>query len=92
MTPPKTHLDKDGAAMCGMCRRIAPLLLASDPGDVTCNRCLGNWRDWADLKPFGTLAAYRRHLRHSEKPCDACARANRRAWADRRTARKGLAA
>lgn len=24
------------------------------------------------LKPHGTPAAYRRHLRHGEKPCEAC--------------------
>jgi hypothetical protein len=24
------------------------------------------------LKPCGTPAAYRRHLRHGEKPCDEC--------------------
>jgi len=25
-----------------------------------------------ELKPCGTSAAYRRHLRHGETPCDAC--------------------
>ena len=30
------------------------------------------------LKPCGTTAAYRRHLRHHTPPCDACAAANRR--------------
>lgn len=30
-------------------------------------------------KPCGTLAAYHRHLRHSEIPCDDCTRANREA-------------
>ena len=25
-----------------------------------------------DLKPCGTQAAYKRHLRHGEEPCDAC--------------------
>jgi hypothetical protein len=80
----KAHFDKDGAAACGMHRRIEALLLVSDPEDVTCARCLGHWRDWAALRPCGTLAAYRRHLRHSEKPCEPCAQANRRDWADRR--------
>jgi len=28
------------------------------------------------LKPCGTLAAYKRHLRMGEKPCDACTSAN----------------
>ena len=27
-------------------------------------------------KPCGTLAAYHRHLRHREIPCDACVQAN----------------
>lgn len=33
----------------------------------------------AHLKPCGTQAAYMRHLRNGEKPCDACTAANRRA-------------
>lgn len=28
------------------------------------------------LKPCGTLAAYRRHLRHGEQPCDECREEN----------------
>ncbi len=39
--------------------------------------------------PCGTVAAYKRHLRHHEAPCDPC----RAAWAeyqrDRYRARKG---
>lgn len=27
------------------------------------------------LKPCGTIAAYKRHQLHSEKPCEACAEA-----------------
>ncbi len=30
-----------------------------------------------DLKPCGTHAAYRRHLRRGETPCDACRQANK---------------
>lgn len=30
-----------------------------------------------ELKPCGTLAAYRRHYLHGEKPCEPCAEANR---------------
>jgi len=41
-------------------------------------------------KPCGTAAAYRRHLRHGENPCSACAAAQRLAWAERR-ARHGAA-
>lgn len=26
----------------------------------------------SDLKPCGTIAAYRRHQRHGEQPCEAC--------------------
>ena len=40
----------------------------------------------ADNLPCGTVAAYRRHLRHSEQPCTACYAANAaysRARADR---------
>ena len=29
------------------------------------------------VAPCGTVAAYRRHLRHSEEPCEACRAANR---------------
>lgn len=46
----------------------------------------GTW----DHKPCGTLAAYRRHLRAGEKPCAACAAANRRNTQER-AARKAAA-
>lgn len=36
------------------------------------------------LKPCGTTAAYRRHLRAGEKPCDACRKAAYRAETSRR--------
>jgi hypothetical protein len=36
-------------------------------------------------KPCGTLAAYHRHLRHRELPCDDCTRANREAKRTRGT-------
>jgi len=38
------------------------------------------------LQPCGTPAAYRRHLRHGEQPCDACRdamRAYQKKWLDR---------
>lgn len=38
-----------------------------------------------DLKPCGTPAAYQRHIRHGEKPCQPCHLANR---ADKKTTRK----
>lgn len=38
----------------------------------------GRW--WPDrLKPCGTPAAYRRHLRHHEPPCQACLDAHNQA-------------
>ena len=38
-----------------------------------------------ELKPCGTEAAYRRHLRHDETPCTACRKAHRdRVGTDRR--------
>ncbi len=32
------------------------------------------------LRPCGTLAAYRRHLRHGERPCERCKAANAARW------------
>ena len=37
-----------------------------------------------ELRPCGTLAAYRRHLRRGERPCAACRAASREQWRDRR--------
>ena len=44
-----------------------------------CGRCapFASKRRPAALRPCGTLAAYRRHLRRGETPCAACAAANR---------------
>lgn len=39
-----------------------------------------------ELKPCGTVAAYRRHKRHGEDPCPECQAAERRRAADRRAA------
>lgn len=36
------------------------------------------------LKPCGTRAAYVRHLRHREDPCEPCLKANRERDADKR--------
>ena len=54
--------------------------------------------DW-QLKPHGTTAAYKRHYRRGEKPCEACRQAERRRQAGRdrkaeyaaRTARYAIA-
>lgn len=43
-------------------------------------------KSYSRVKPCGTLAAYRRHLRHGEHACEDCLRAERRAQADRRAA------
>jgi C-5 cytosine-specific DNA methylase len=34
-----------------------------------------SYRPWWNLEPCGTLAAYRRHSRRGEKPCEACRQA-----------------
>lgn len=44
-----------------------------------------HWR-WADVKPCGTVPAYRRHYRHGEKPCFACRQAFSRMRQDQRAA------
>jgi hypothetical protein len=31
-------------------------------------------KDW--LRPCGTTAAHKRHLRHGEEPCEACRKAS----------------
>lgn len=38
--------------------------------------------DW-QLRPHGTRAAYRRHLRRGERACESCLQAERRAWPGR---------
>jgi hypothetical protein len=44
------------------------------------------------IKPCGTIAAYRRHLRNSEQPCEACrlewARYNRELWQGRKVLKR----
>lgn len=39
-------------------------------------------------KPCGTPAAYKRHIRNGEKPCDACRAANTEKQAELRARRK----
>jgi hypothetical protein len=36
-----------------------------------------NFRGRAPVQPCGTVAAYRRHLRHREEPCEPCKQAER---------------
>lgn len=45
-----------------------------------------------ELQPHGTEAAYRRHLRHAETPCEDCKRAAARRRAERRGVEKPEAA
>lgn len=47
----------------------------------------GLWT-WADVRPCGTLAAYRRHQRHGEPPCESCKQARARYRQDRRRQRR----
>lgn len=50
-------------------RRLSEVL--DEIGLVTAHRAKG-------LQPCGSWAAYKRHLRHGEQPCEACAEASRR--------------
>jgi hypothetical protein len=87
----KVHSDRDGRARCGQPRARE---VSADREQVTCVMCLnlldgahgshhGGYQ-WADVKPCGTTAAYRRHLRRQGTPvrCEACRQANRRECAD----------
>lgn len=95
------HLEHDGGSRCGKLTRTDPQLTA-DESNVTCLRCTtllaGTYNQgmrWSDVKPCGTNAAYRRHKRHGEKPCESCRQAHHRYNADakrRRRERKALAA
>lgn len=82
-------------APCARSRHVLFPVKTSNPDKVTCQYCRGEVRR-ADVKPCGTSAAYKRHYRHGEKPCEACRQANIRDTADRKAARarkrKALAA
>jgi hypothetical protein len=44
---------------------------------------------WApELRPCGTVAAYKRHQRRGERPCLSCRQAKARDWQDRKAAGK----
>jgi hypothetical protein len=81
------HFDRDGRARCGTPWQVG---LTADREAVTCGMCLnlltgthgiGNRR--ADLKPCGTIAAYRRHHRRGELLDESCRQARARDKADR---------
>jgi hypothetical protein len=75
------HYDSDGGPRCG---RTGNPKLSEDPGEVTCRFCRrildgthGTGNRQPDL-PCGTPAAYRRHFRRGEKPCESCQQAEAR--------------
>lgn len=88
------HYDRDGRARCGHPRAAD---VTTDTAAVTCQTCAallaGTWSlararwEWADRKPHGTTAAYRRHFRLGEKPCEPCRQAEARRHADYRAER-----
>lgn len=87
-----THLDRgDGRPACGAPGAVSPAITA-DTSAVDCVRCNGGGWTWPDVRPHGTVAAYRRHYRHGEEPCESCRQAKARAQADYRDRRKRAAA
>jgi hypothetical protein len=73
-----------GDAVNGLIVRTMPAGLRNglpEPGGYVYR---GTGRDtltaFMDFYPCGTYQAYRRHLSHGEKPCEDCARAQRREW------------
>jgi hypothetical protein len=93
----RVHSDRDGQPRCGQPRARE---VTADRQQVTCATCVNllngthgtqvnrpssnQWSD-LDLKPCGTTAAYRRHLRRQGKPvrCESCLQGERRRVADR---------
>lgn len=99
----KVHSGRDGRARCGhpQAREVT-----ADRGQVTCATCAAlldgthplqfvqpSGYEWADVKPCGTAAAYRRHLRRQGKPvrCESCLQAERRKYQDSRARYRGAA-
>jgi hypothetical protein len=82
------HLDRDGRARCGNCRATR----LGEARVVDCLMCLSIMNGTHALgnrqpdEPCGTVAAYRRHYRHGEKPCRSCRQAEARYRADLRRA------
>jgi hypothetical protein len=94
--PVAVHLDTGGRPRCG--HPNAHYMSAGEAG-VTCRICLGLMTGthhagvtWADPRPHGTIAAYRRHYRHGEKPCEACRQAELRRQEDCRERAREVAA
>jgi hypothetical protein len=87
--PYAVHLGTGNGPRCGHPHAVC---LDGVEAAVTCLDCLsliagtyhaGSRWHWADVKPCGTTAAYRRHLRHGERACESCLQAERRDWQDR---------
>lgn len=57
-----------------------------EPGET-----IRNPRGRPATQPCGTLAAYRRHYRHGETPCESCMQARDRYKEDRAAARRAAA-
>lgn len=88
----RVHHDRDGQSRCGLGAQ-----LTADENAVTCGICLDRLAgihypphgyQQADVKPCGTAAAYRRHLRRQGAPvrCESCLKAEQRRNEDRRLA------
>lgn len=80
----KVKADLRVATSVEECGRLLALLDLPRPG-----------RRRMPTRPCGTSAAYRRHLRHGEKACDACvaaSRADSKVSNDKRAAKKRRAA
>jgi hypothetical protein len=90
----KIHFSQDGRPRCGLLWARA---LTADREQVTCGICANllngthgtqvnrpSGYQWLDVRPCGTPAAYRRHLRREGKPvkCRRCLDAEARRTAD----------
>lgn len=89
------HYDRDGNGHAPRCGTPGRTQVTSDRADVTCLTCLnlmagvhGVGVRPFDLKPCGTVAAYRRHKRRGERVCESCAQARDRDAADRKARRR----
>lgn len=92
----RVHFGLLTGPRCGIRNWMA---ITGTEANVTCKRCLdllnGTYHVGTrriDVKPCGTPAAYRRHLRRGEPADETCLQGQRRISADRYQARKGLAA
>lgn len=95
MTAPKSPLATDTGH--GTLRALKAHRAANEPLCEHCETYHAWWLDahgWGplDLRPCGTLAAYRRHQRRGERIDTACRQANSRALADREARLKAGAA